>query len=243
MTVLLLSWLTLAAAPQEPAVSAGEPGPAARVNRALDEMGDVIFDDKSFDEAIGFFRNRLKIEIEVDPAVFQPEGFMLVNSRNASHREALRALLSQQGLHFAVVGGKIVIGSEDAVLHRQLRQVVSINADNTPLKDLLQRYADQNGANIVLDPRVQAGSVSLKLNDVPLESAVRLISELAGMSTVRLSNVLFVTSPESAQRLRPDADGPVPPAASQPNIMIGGVGGGGFPGVMPAMPIPVAPRR
>ena len=47
--------------------------------------------------------------------------------------------------------------------------------------------------------------MTLQLEDVPLETAVRLLARLAGLKPVRLDNVLFVTTEERADKLRPDA--------------------------------------
>jgi hypothetical protein len=55
--------------------------------------------------------------------------------------------------------------------------------------------------------------VTLQLEDVPLETAVRLLADLAGLKPVRLDNVLFVTTEERADKLRPDAT-PSPAPAS-----------------------------
>ena len=48
--------------------------------------------------------------------------------------------------------------------------------------------------------------VTLKLDDVPLETAVRLLAEVADLGTVRMNNVLFVTTPERVKELRQDAE-------------------------------------
>ena len=45
--------------------------------------------------------------------------------------------------------------------------------------------------------------VSIQLEDVPLETAVRLLAEMAGLKPVRVGNVLFVTKKETANELAP----------------------------------------
>ena len=69
------------------------------------------------------------------------------------------------------------------------------------------------------------------LDEVPLETAVRLMAELANLKPVRLGNVLFVTSEDRADKLKADTEVPMPL-------------GGGFgveDRVMPARPLPAAP--
>ena len=91
--------------------------------------------------------------------------------------------------------------------------------------------------------------VTLNMDNVPLEAAVRLTAEVAGASVVRMSNVLFITTEARADKLRPDADrpfGPVPLNPFFPGIdggfgvpgVIGGPGGIVFP-VPPVEAVPV----
>ncbi len=67
--------------------------------------------------------------------------------------------------------------------------------------------------NLVIDPRLgdkANKSVTLKLDDVSVETAVYLLAEVADLATVRLNNVLFVTTPEGAKQLEPHAERPTP---------------------------------
>ena len=128
-----------------------------------------------------------------------------------------------------------------------MRQIVDLNGADRPLPAVLKGLADQTGANVVLDPRIAKKAadalVPLKLDDVPLETAVRLAAEVAGFRAVRMNNVLFITSEERAKVLREDADGPTP---TSPNFpfgpgILGGVGGGAGVDVLPALPPPPPP--
>jgi len=59
--------------------------------------------------------------------------------------------------------------------------------------------------NLVLDGRHEkegAAKVSLQLEDVPLETAVRLLAEMAGLKALRLNNTMFVTTKDIAAELR-----------------------------------------
>ena len=66
------------------------------------------------------------------------------------------------------------------------------------------------------------GTVTLKLDDVPLETAVRLAAEVGGLRVVRMNNVLFITSDARADKLRTDAEMLVP---ASPGGAIGFSGG------------------
>ena len=124
---------------------------------------------------------------------------------------------------------------------RQLRQRVSVDWDDIQFTKALKDLAKETATNLVLDPRQAKKAadvrVSMKLDDVPLETAVRLMAEMAGLKPARMGNVLFVTSEERAEKLK-DAEHP----AAMPGIMGGiGIGGGGIGGVVPAVPAPAAP--
>src|SRR6202035_3498509 len=73
----------------------------------------------------------------------------------------------------------------------------------------LRQIAHETGVNLVLDGRVEkeaSAKVSLQMEDVPLETAVRLLAEMAGLKPVRVGNVLFVTGKANATEMRADPD-------------------------------------
>ncbi|CAN5507783.1 hypothetical protein BH11PLA2_BH11PLA2_08590 [soil metagenome] len=253
-TLLLCSSMAFAAAPA-PKDAGTEPA-SLKVRKALDDTGDVVLENQSMNEFVNFFKNRMKVDVKADAtAMINLNGdattpMISVNSRGKTYRAALKAALEPHQLHFAVVGGTLVIGSEEGVLQKQLRQTVSIDSNGTSVASLLKSLADDTGANIVLDPRqaaaADAGKVTLKLDDVPLETAVRLSVEVGGLRVVRLNNVLFVTNDARADKLRTDADGPVTAGPNMGGLFGGGleraiIGGAAVPNVAPAAPIPIAP--
>src|SRR5262249_42622684 len=133
------------------------------------------------------------------------------------------------------VGGKVIVSSEETVTTKQLRQRVSI-APGT-IGSIVQQLAAETGANVVLDPRQKKFAAEaqsdLELTDVPLETAVRLAAEGAGMRAGGMGKVRFVTSEARGEKLRADADGPTQPAMPNPF----------FPGVVDgrAVPVPIPP--
>jgi RNA polymerase sigma factor (sigma-70 family) len=77
--------------------------------------------------------------------------------------------------------------------------------EETPLTQIVPRLAETSGFNIVADP--QAGEklqtkLTAQLNNVPVNTAVRLLANMAGLSVVRLDNVFYVTTAENAKHLR-----------------------------------------
>src|SRR5438309_2064829 len=103
-----------------------------------------------------------------------------------------------------------------------------VAAGRKVLDDVADMRYEGRSLNVVVDPRLKDkadAKVTLKLDDVPLETAVRLLAEVAELRAVRMNNVLFVTTPERAEKLRPDADGPVPASPVNPPFL----GGPGAP--------------
>jgi hypothetical protein len=73
-----------------------------------------------------------------------------------------------------------------------------------PLEKALRDIAEDTGVNVVLDPRAEKqGSIEVTttLRNVPVATAVETLAEMAGLAVVRRHNVLFVTTPENAERM------------------------------------------
>src|SRR5262249_62268687 len=133
--------------------------------------------------------------------------------------------------------------SHEMAIHRQMHQRVSLDLEGMPLHMALKALAKDTSTNVVLDPSVAKEGqtqLTLQLEDVPLETAVRLLAEMGGLKTVRLGNVLFVTTKAKAVEMRADPDLSPPPSPT-PQPMPGmGIAPGGFP-VVPPVPPKVAP--
>jgi hypothetical protein len=81
-----------------------------------------------------------------------------------------------------------------------------VNADfeKRPLNEALQELASQAGMSVVIDVRVgdkAAAPVTARLLNTPLDTAVRLLADMAGLRPFQLDNMLYVTTPENAERL------------------------------------------
>ena len=90
----------------------------------------------------------------------------------------------------------------------------------------LRQLARDTATNVIVDTRAEKdaqATVTMQLEDVPLETAVRLLSEMAGLKPVRVGNVLFVTKKDIANELRNDPDlvQPVQPGQPQPGVPSG----------------------
>jgi hypothetical protein len=243
-----------AAAPVAPAPAPTKTdNPMTAARKALDEVGDVQYQARALQDVITELKDRTKVPIILDNSIFQfgldpTQPTVNVNLKQVKLRDGLKSILAPYNLKFGLTAEGLFISTEDGVIVRQLRQRVSLDCDGTAFGLAAKQLAADTGANVVIDPRLGEKSnkaVHLKLDDVPLETAIRLLAEVADLRAVRMSNVLFVTTPEKADKLRPDADGPTAPSPINPLMPLGGAGVWNLNGVggiaFPAVPVPPAP--
>jgi hypothetical protein len=81
----------------------------------------------------------------------------------------------------------------------------SVAFDKRELREALQEIADATGVNIALDGRAQdlgKTPVTITLRDVAVDTAVKLLADMAGLQAVLVDEVFYVTTKENAQALR-----------------------------------------
>jgi hypothetical protein len=234
---------------------------AEKIKKALDQTVDLEV-DQPLHLAVAQLREQTKLNLVLDRQTLLNMGMdpeqtpVSVKLQNVKLRSGLRTLFGQFNLTYAIVGDTLLITSEDMAMLRQLRQRVNLDLDRVQFGTALKQLARDTGTNLLLDSRVHKESqapVSLQLEDVPLETAVRLMAEMAGLKPVRMGNVLFVTSKASAAELRADPD--LSPHAPQVSgidqlfinpagvVVPGKIGIGIAPGVPPAAPVPPPPQE
>jgi len=232
-----------------PAVKGEGETAAAKARAALNNRVTIKAENKTLAEAIDLFKEYGKADILLDTGTIQMMGMdvntpaVIIDVKDMPLKDAILKSLAGLNLRYGVTAQGIVISTDEGITIRQLRQRVNLEADGKILTDIFKGLANETGANVVIDPRIAKKAsdekITLKLEDVPLETAVRLAADVAGYSVIRMSNVLFVTSEARAEKLRPDADKPVPPTPGNP-FFPGGIDGGGVvPQAVPgAVPVP-----
>jgi len=86
-----------------------------------------------------------------------------------------------------------------------LKEKVIARIDNQSIKDIFQDLADKYGVSIIVDARVE-DKVKTKVtanfrNDVTLEGALRMVSDMAGLKMVDMKSGLYITSSANAMEL------------------------------------------
>ncbi len=218
-TAFALAWALLpgllCAAPAAPDKDAPA-GAVEKVRQALDQPVTLQIDKQTLAAAVEALRQKMKINIVLDNLTIQQQlGFapdqspaqVQVDLKDVKARTVLRNILAPYNLSFAIIGDTVVVTTEDMAAMRQMRQRVSVNLSKVELTAALRQIGRETATNLIVDVRAEKearAEVSLQLEDVPLETAVRLLSEMAGLKPVRVGNTLFVTKKEIAADLRND---------------------------------------
>ena len=94
-------------------------------------------------------------------------------------RNALKSMVGQYNLTYAIVGESLLITTEEMAVYRQLKQRITVDFDSVPLSKALKELSTKYGVSVVIDPRTvkskaSENPVTLQVDDVPFEAAVRL---------------------------------------------------------------------
>jgi hypothetical protein len=244
LALTCLPVVVLAAPAPEP--KAKPDSPAQKVRKALDQAVDLDVTEQPLQLAINQLHEQTKINFVFDRLALQQSGIdpnqqpVNCKQQNAKVRTILRSLLSQYSLAYAIVGDNIIISTEEGALTRQLKQKVSVDLDQVPLATALKDLAQETGCNLLVDKKTAKeaqAEVTLQLEDVPLDTIVRLLCEQASLKPVRMGNVLFVTNKAKAAELRAEPDltpggGPVTPGVAVEDTVNAVPAGGGMGGAI-----------
>jgi hypothetical protein len=211
--------------------------PAEKIKKQLDKtlMLDIV--DQPLKLAIAQLKEQTKINFVADQMVIAQMGIdmdstpVTVKLKDVKLKTALRTIFGQYNLSYAIVGETVVITTDEMAMYRQMRQRVNVDYDQTKFASALRQLSRETATNLIIDSRAAKEAqnpISLQLEDVPLETAVRLMAETAGLKPVRVGNVLYVTSKANANELRADPDlaptpGPRQPGVAEEVILGGGV--------------------
>jgi hypothetical protein len=93
-----------------------------------------------------------------------------------------------------------------AQVSQRLAQPLDVFWSNNPLRDAVTNLCRAQRVAILIDRRVDPGQkLSLNVQDVPLQTVLRMVAERCGLGISRLGAVVYLGPPAAAQRLRPIA--------------------------------------
>ena len=241
-------------------ISQGAPAPADekarptdaadKIRKELDRAVSLDIDQQPLALAISQVQELTKINFVLDRLTLTQSGLdpdqltVTLKLKDVKARSALRSLLTPYNLNYAILGETVLVSTDEVAMLRQIRQRVSLDLDKVELSKALKRLARETGTNLVVDPRVGKDAqmpVTLQMEDVPLETAVRLMAEMVNLKPLRVGNTLYVTTKTNAAELRNDPDwqpAPVPGNGTERIIINGAVPPGAVPAVAPPPPPP-----
>jgi hypothetical protein len=252
--------LALTASPSWSAPIVEKPNPLAsaeRLRKELDQIISLELENVNLRQALAQLRTQSRLNIVIDAVALAQAGvdaddtMVTIKVKEVKVKSCLRAILAGPSLCFAPIGDSVLVTTEDMAIYRQLRQRVDLDVDG-PLAPALKALSRQTGVNLLLDPKsakVGESTVSLQLEDVPLDAAVRMLAETVGLKPVRVGNVLYLTAKANAAELRGEAElapfpagRQVPPGAGGANMAAETMAvGGAAIMIAPAAAVPVAP--
>jgi hypothetical protein len=174
------------------------------------------------------------LHFRVNEAAFKAEEVMDVNefqivkdkvlpaSRNLSLAEYLPDVLehvpSRSGTTFVLRRDHIEITTR-AALRKEIwggregryLPLVSGRFVKKPMADVLQDLARQTNYSVVVDVRVEekaSKKVTAQFLSTPLDTAVSLLADMAGLEHVIRDNLIYVTTPENAKRIKTEHQRP-----------------------------------
>lgn len=226
-----------------------------KLRQGLDKQITVNFTGQNIEEVLNHIKDKSGLPISIDDAsmammnvnFLNPNGQPMqvqVKATNEKTSAVLRKFLNHYRMTYVIFEDSILVTGEEYALMRQMKQRVSVNVEDVPAKKAITDLARNHGINLVIDPKVatQADTaVSLSVDNTGIETAVRLLAELASLKAVRMGNVMFVTDETRAKKIREEEghqfDNPFNP--NMPYVERGIGIGGAFGGVvMPARAVP-----
>jgi hypothetical protein len=251
---LALTWTLnvsgLCAAPVSPEPKKDKAvAPAEKIREALEKSISLDMKGEQLNNAMQKVSELIGVPLVLDTFTIQQMGIdpaqlqVHFAGKDLKARTALRSVLGQFNLSFAIVGDNILVTTDEMAMYRQMRQRVNIDYDNAEFAKAIKQLARDTATNLIIDARSAKeakGVVTLQLEDVPLETAVRLMSEMVGLKPVRVGNVMFICSKAAANDLKSDTDlvppipGLNPRAYAEGGLILPNIG-------LPPPPVPAPP--
>jgi hypothetical protein len=185
-----------------------------RWRQKLDQPVTIEFEQNTpFRETMNYISERYKMTILIDKESFQADQNSDIENQpvklprlvDVKLVAGLRATLLQVGADFYTRGDVMTVVSRRYIeAGGVFRHPVTASFSKRPLAEALGELSDLSGASVVLDSRGQkegALVVSADFRKVPVQDAVRDLADRAGMKSVVMENLLYVTSKKKADHL------------------------------------------
>lgn len=193
----------------------GSQAKAKEIREKLDQPATIEFEPGTpLREALNHISERYGLTILVDNEAFKADNgepdienkpIKLPRLGGVRLRTVLRNLLHQaQGDFYARDDHLMVVPRKRIEAGVALKQPVDVAFEKRPLAEALKELSDITEVSIVLDTlRMQnlpdpRAEVTADFHNVPLNNAVRILADMAGMKSVTFQNMIYVTTPPNA---------------------------------------------
>ncbi len=161
----------------------------------------------------------------------------------ASANHLLRQALKQMPMKsaFVIRAGKVeIVPLSRTAKEYMLNQTFHVDFSERRLDQALEELSELTGVSIIVDVRakqkLQTAITARFHDDVALQDAVRMLTDMAELKVVYLVTGLYITTPEHAPVMRKELKALYEPTAERVEMCIPGLPGIGFPGMGGAPP-------
>jgi RNA polymerase sigma factor (sigma-70 family) len=201
------------------------------LRRTIDFQG---FDDPKLSllEALDNLSKRYQVQFSINEKAFRSEAVDLDAAATriaeqqpiAPFKTSLHNVLNKVLARVPVPSGVVYLVRKDhveittgqaacaelKVAADQLPTLVHHDFRQADLAEALMKVMEDSDANIVFDPRINLKpggklQITSRLMNVPVETALKLLANMADLAVAKLDNVYYVTTPENAAKLQPAA--------------------------------------
>jgi hypothetical protein len=195
-----------------------------RFKEALEALHDALvskknevplfFDEEAFKaempKKIESFDIKVPVPPTKEPSILDFKVQLPSLPKKMTAEAALRALIGQlpkvKATYLIRNGTVVITTAKQASIKSLLQEKVAASFYQKPLFEALFALSDQTGASIAIDPKVTERAfvpVSATFaHDTTLESALSLLTDMAGLRHVIIGDGIYVTTVENADKLR-----------------------------------------
>jgi hypothetical protein len=207
-------------APESPTVRLFKPRPFPGIDDPQTTLGEALdFVGRLYDMRLDVNEEAFRAE-QVDDVRKRPVGAALPKMASVSPDRVLRKILGRLPAETGAV--YLVRPDHLEVTTRRAQQVevwgrfngpylplVHADFEARPLAEALQELSQQAGVSVVIDARAAdkaKAAVSASFLNLPLDTAVRILAEMAGLKSALNDNVIYVSTEARQVVVRPDAE-------------------------------------
>jgi len=192
---------------------------AREYREKLDQPVTIEFEQGTpLREALNHISERYGLTILIDVEAFKTDNnepdienkpIKLPRLNGIRLRTVLRAIFQQIQVDFYRPGDLLIVVPRKRIeAGAILRQPVDVAFEKRPLAEALRELSDMTGVSIILDAQKQQDptiQLTADFENVPMEAAARVLADMAGLKSIAMENMIYITAPGNADNLELEA--------------------------------------